>query len=249
VTGSTGVERRITLSGATNFRDIGGYETADGRQTRWRTVFRADGLSRLSDEDLEVVSALGITTVIDLRTSFELEQGRFPVEQVPVGFHHFPLLDEMPDPDRFKMVPGMLGHQYKEMARDAAGQISGALKVLVDEGSLPAVVHCTAGKDRTGVVVAVLLSLLGVPDETIVDDYVRSAEAMTQLRAKLIARYPEGRETIESADEMFAARPEYMWGLLEDLRAEYGSIGGYAEAAGIGHETVAELQGALLEPS
>lgn len=242
-------ERRIELGGATNFRDVGGYPAAGGRRTRWRAVFRADGLSRLTESDLEVMSDLGLRTVIDLRSSFELEQGRFPVDRVPVAFHHFPLLDELPNPERFVMVPGMLGVQYREMARDAAPQIASALRLLVMPGTLPAVIHCTAGKDRTGVLVAVLLSLLGVPDETVVEDYARSAANMTRLRAQLIARYPEGRETIENADEMFAARPEYMHDLLEDLRAEYATMNGYAAAAGVGPDVVESLRAALLEPA
>ncbi len=240
-------DRLISLEGAVNFRDIGGYRTADGRTTRWRRLFRADGLSRLTDADLDVLRQLGVCTVIDLRTSYEVDQGTFPVERMTVTFHHHPLLDELPDPERFTMTPGILATQYKRMARDAAGQIAGALTVLAAEDSLPAVVHCTAGKDRTGVLTAVLLSLLGVPDEVIVADYHRSADAMVALRAKLIERYPEGRDTISAADEMFAARPEYMAGLLEDLAAEYGTIAAYAEAAGVDAGTVARLQAVLLE--
>lgn len=240
-------DRRIVLDGAVNFRDVGGYRTADGRTTRWRRVFRADGLSRLSDADLQALDALGIRTVIDLRTTYEVEQGTFPTDRMPVAFHHHPFLDELPDPDRFALTPGMLADQYKRMARDAAGQVVRTLEVLAAGGSLPAVVHCTAGKDRTGVLVAVLLSLLGVPDDVVVEDYARSAEAMVALRAKLIQRYPEGRETIEGADEMFAAHPEYMVGLLEDLGAEYGSIAAYAEQAGVTADVIERLRAALLE--
>jgi protein-tyrosine phosphatase len=242
-------ERLIELGGATNFRDVGGYPTAEGRRTRWRALFRADGLSRLTDADLVVMADLGLRTVVDLRSSYELEQGRFPVERVPVAFHHFPLLDALPDPERFTLTPGMLGVQYREMVRDAAPQIASALRLLVLPGSLPAVIHCTAGKDRTGVLFAVLLSLLGVDDGTVVEDYARSSANMTRLRAQLIARYPEGRETIEAADEMFAARPEYIEDLLADLREEYGSITGYAAAAGVGPDVVDALRSALLEPA
>ena len=114
--------------GAVNFRDLGGYETGDGRRIRWRTLFRADGLSRLTQTDRAVIRQLGIATVIDLRTSVELEGGRFPVEEIPVGFHHFPLLDEMPDPERFKMAPGhagrpVPGHRPRRGAPDRPGPV------------------------------------------------------------------------------------------------------------------------------
>ncbi|HVX22976.1 MAG TPA: tyrosine-protein phosphatase [Acidimicrobiales bacterium] len=241
------VDRHIALEGAVNFRDLGGYETADGRRTRWRTLFRADGLSRLTDPDRAAVRQLGVATVIDLRTTAEVADGRFPVEDIPVGFHHLPLLDAMPDPDRFRMAPGMLGVQYLEMARDAAPQIARALTIVAERQSHPVVVHCAAGKDRTGVLVAVLLGLLGVPEQTIVDDYALSEQAMTALRRRLVERYPEGREVIEGADEMFSAAPANIASLLAALDADYGSVRGYGEAIGIGPETVAGLRDALLE--
>jgi protein-tyrosine phosphatase len=243
----TTLDRHIPLEGAVNFRDLGGYEAAGGRHLRWRTLFRADGLSRLTPTDRAAVRRLGIATVVDLRTSFELEGGRFPVDEIPVGFHHLPLLDEMPDPQRFEMAPGMLATQYQEIASDAAPQIARALAIVADRQAHPVIVHCTAGKDRTGVLVAVLLGLLGVPDEVIVHDYVLSAGAMAALRRKLIERYPEGREIIERADELFSAAPDNIRTLLDTLRRDHGSIEGYAAAAGAGPAVVDGLRQALLE--
>ncbi|HUA95973.1 MAG TPA: tyrosine-protein phosphatase, partial [Acidimicrobiales bacterium] len=161
----TTLDRHITLEGAVNFRDLGGYPAAGGRTIRWRTLFRADGLSRLTPTDRSVIRQLGIATVVDLRTSAEVERGRFPVEEIPVGFHHLPLLDEVPDPQRFEIAPGMLGAQYLEIARDAGRQIAQILSIIAERASHPVIVHCTAGKDRTGVLVAVLMALLGVDDE------------------------------------------------------------------------------------
>jgi len=204
---TTSNDRHVALDGAVNFRDIGGYATEDGRRVRWRTVYRADGLSRLSDDDRATITALGITTVVDLRTSAELEGGAFPVDQIPVRFLHLPLLDAVPDAERFEMVPGMLAAQYRDITRDAAPQIATALGILADPGAHPAVVHCTAGKDRTGVLVAILLGLLGVPDATIVEDYTLSAPAMVHLRSRLAGRYPEARSVIERANELFDAAP------------------------------------------
>ncbi len=239
-------DRHIALEGAVNFRDLGGYETADGHHIAWRTLFRADGLSRLTPPDRAVIRQLGIATVIDLRTSAELDAGRFPVEEIPVGFHHVPLLDTVPDPDAFELTPGMLAAQYETIARDAAPQIGRILGIVATQASHPVIVHCTAGKDRTGVLVAVLLGLLGVPDETIVEDYALSAGAMAALRRKLIERHPEGAEVIERADEVFSAAPANITNLLAVLRDRYGSIAAYGAVAGAGPEVVAGLRAALL---
>ena len=186
------VERMIVLEGAVNFRDLGGYEAGDGGRTRWRTLFRADGLGDLTESDLSVLRGFGIRTVIDLRSGSELERGRFDVEAHPATFHHLPFIDELPDAQDFDRRPGLLGSQYLEIVRDAGGQILAALEVLASPDALPAVFHCTAGKDRTGVLSAIVLSLLGVDEPTVVADYALSGEAMLRLRAKLIAEVPRG---------------------------------------------------------
>ena len=244
---TTAVERHIRLDESVNFRDLGGYETAEGKRLRWRTLFRADGLSRLTDNDRGIVRRLGVATVIDLRTTSELEGGRFPVEDIPVAFHHLPLLDELPDPDRFNLAPGMLSSSYRHMVDNAGPQIAEVLSILARPGAHPAIVHCTAGKDRTGVLIAVLLGLLGVSDDIIVEDYALSAMAMARLREKLTARYPDGRETIERANEMFSASPDNIRLLLGTLRERFGSLHGYAADIGVSPETVAGLRSELLE--
>ena len=242
------LDRMIALEGAVNFRDLGGYEAADGMQTRWRTLFRADGLGELTEADLSVLRALGIRTVIDLRSGSELERGRFDVEAHPVAFHHFPFIDELPDAQDFDRRPGLLGTQYLEIVRDAGGQILGALDVLAGPEALPAVFHCTAGKDRTGVLSAVVLSLLGVDEPTVVADYALSGAAMLRLRAKLIAKYPEGRETLENIDEVFSADPVQMEQLLDHIAQQYGSVAAYVDGLGAGPGLVGSLRAALLEP-
>jgi protein-tyrosine phosphatase len=242
------VERLIALQGAVNFRDLGGYAAGGGRHTRWRTLFRADGLGELTDADLSLLRALGIRTVIDLRSGQELERGRFDVDAHPVAFHHFPFIDELPDAEAFERRPGLLGVQYQEMLRDAGGQILAALQVLAEPGALPAVFHCTAGKDRTGVLSAIVLSLLGVDEPTVVADYALSGEAMERLRAKLILKYPDGRESIENLDEVFSADPAQMELLLDHLREHYGSVDEYVTGIGAGPGLIEGLRAGLLEP-
>jgi protein-tyrosine phosphatase len=243
------LDRMITLEGAVNFRDLGGYDAGGGTHTRWRTLFRADGLGELTEADLSVLRQIGIRTVIDLRSGSELERGRFDVEAHPVAFHHFPFIDELPDAQDFDRRPGLLGTQYLEIVRDAGSQIVAALEVLADPDALPAVFHCTAGKDRTGVLSAVLLSLLGVDEQTVVADYALSGAAMLRLRAKLIAKYPEGRETIENIDEVFSADPAQMEQLLDHIGEQYGSVSAYVEGLDASPGLVVRLRAALLEPT
>jgi protein-tyrosine phosphatase len=221
------LDRIITLEGAVNFRDLGGYATAG---------------------DLGVVRELGIRTVVDLRSGYEVEQGRFDVDAHPVAFHHFPFIDALPNADEWNMRPGLLGSQYKEMLDDAGPQIASALAVLAAPDARPAVFHCTAGKDRTGLLSAIVLSLLGVPEETVVADYALSGEAMERLRAKLMEKYPEGKEVIAGIDEIFSADPTNMVGLFEHLRTRYGSVPGYAARIGVSGDLLAALREALLEP-
>jgi protein-tyrosine phosphatase len=243
------MERLIALEGAVNFRDLGGYATLDGRRTRWRVLFRADGLSELSQTDFSVMRDLGIRTVVDLRSGHEVEQSRFDVEAHPVDFHHFPFIDQLPDVEQWDRRPGLLGAQYKEMLDDAAPQIIGALEVLTAPDSRPAVFHCTAGKDRTGLLSALVLSLLGVPEETVVADYALSGEAMERLRAKLIVKYPDSKDTISDIDEVFSANPANMVELFAYLRERYGSVTEYAGAVGVPDAVVARLREELLEPA
>jgi protein-tyrosine phosphatase len=243
---SPDVERIITLEGAVNFRDLGGYDTVDGQRTRWRVLFRADGLGELTEADFDVMRALSIRTVVDLRSDFEVEQSRFDVEAHPVAFHHFPFLHSLPRPDEFTMTPGLLGTQYTEMLDDAAPQIIGALSALAGDEAQPAVFHCTAGKDRTGLLAALVLSLLGVPDETVVADYALSGAAMQRLRAKLVLKYPDGADVIADSDEVFSANPANMEALFAHMRQRYGSVHEYAVAVGVPEAVIARLRAVML---
>jgi protein-tyrosine phosphatase len=242
-------ERLIALEGAVNFRDLGGYRAGGGMRTRWRVLFRADGLGDLTEADLDVLRSLGIRTVVDLRSGDELERGRYDVDAHPVAFHHFPIIERLPDPEEFDRRPGLLGSQYQEMLRDAGAQIVAALGVLADPDALPAVFHCSAGKDRTGVLSAMVLSLLGVDEEVVVADYALSGGAMTRLRAKLLLKYPDSRDVIENIDEVFSADPAQMELLLDHLREQHESAGAYVAAQGGAPELVERLRASLLEPA
>jgi len=239
--------RHILLEGAVNFRDIGGYPTSDGRTTAWNKIFRSDGLSELSDADLETIAKLGIRSVLDLRTTFEFDNGVFPTDKVAVALTHLPLMETVPDPESFKKVPGFLATTYVEMLEEAGDQVAQALRIVADPTNLPAIVHCTVGKDRTGVMVAVILSLLGVANETIVADYALSADAMDAVKARLIARFPDAEELInDHAAEILSAEGENMVFLLDTVAKKWGSMEDYVATIGIAHDELEQLRAALL---
>jgi hypothetical protein len=243
----TGFDRHIALEGAVNFRDLGGYAAADGRTVRWRSLFRADDLSNLSRPDRAVVRQLGIATVIDLRSRSEVDNGRFPLDEIPVGFHHLPLVTHLPSADQYRSSPDFLALHYQDIARDAGPQIALALSIVARRHAHPVIVHCLAGKDRTGIMMALILSLLGVPDETIVEDYALSAVAMDALKARMIANNPGARDFIEAVGEAaLNARPDNIVTLLAALRRQHGSVEAYAAANGAGPDVVAGLRDTLL---
>ena len=247
--GATGapIERHFALENVLNFRDVGGYETADGHRVRWRHLFRAGGLSDLSPADLVVLRELGIATVLDLRSTAEWESGRFPVHEIPVAFHHLPLVEEILDPTRYQIPKGMLAARYQEIAQTGASNIAQAISIVADPETHPIVVHCLAGKDRTGIVVAVVLALLGVDDETVAQDYALSNLAMAALRERAEAAGIPRLRSADISDEVFSANPSNIASLFAALRAAHGSIEDYVISAGVKPAAIESLRSALVE--
>ena len=245
------MQRRIELAGCFNFRDLGGYPAEGGLRVRWRRLFRSDGLHHLTPEDVErLLGALAIRRVVDLRSSAELEaEGRgLLASRSEADFHHVPLFDATSRSDAPQPAGLSLADRYFLMAEFACEPIARVLVALA-EAPGPAVYHCAAGKDRTGVISAVLLGLLGVPDEVIVADYAASQEKLDAIVGRLMAA--EGYQAMLSAlpPDTLHAEPETMIRLLERVRDEYGSMLGYARAIGVDEGQVARLRERLLEPA
>ena len=246
-------DRVITLDAVHNFRDLGGYPTADGRITRWRTLFRADGLYRLTAADLEIVRALGIRTVVDLRTHAELaERGTFPVDGHPVAFHHLPVIDLPWDPNDAPFPDGpaadVLLTMYLEMLDQGEARLAEALQILAIPEALPAVFHCAAGKDRTGILAALLLSALGVADDDVVADYALTGAAMDRMRVWLAVNSPVwAAKLAEQPSAFMAADPAAMRALLTLIRDVHGSTREYLMGIGVPSVALRSLEDALLE--
>jgi len=243
----------IELFAVHNFRDIGGYPTADGRQTVWRKVFRADGLYRLTPEDVEALRPFKLRTVIDLRTAEELdERGTFPVDQYDVEFHHLSIIDRTWDMNEALEWTGeqaeFLRSKYHLMLQQGGHYLGEALRILSDVESGPLVFHCAAGKDRTGLLAALLLSGLGVPDEIVIADYAMSELAGEKTRewAKVVS--PEFSERFATMPPvLMAAHPDSIKGLLSDICEAHGSIRNYCLTIGVEDQHWSALEEHLLE--
>jgi protein-tyrosine phosphatase len=232
-------DRIIPFASIYNFRDLGGYETADGRSVAWRRLFRSDDLSRLALHDADRFAGLGIRTVIDLRRPSELaEFGRVP-EFTGVD-HHYAHLVYPPwvAEEHVELTERIsyLAARYREMAAAGGEGIGLALRLIADADRAPAVVHCFVGMDRTGIVSALTLSLLGVPDETVAADYELSNAASPALQAALeIGPFP------------FPSSPApAMLAFLAGLRAEHGTIEAYVKGIGVTDEHITAMRAHLL---
>jgi protein-tyrosine phosphatase len=243
--------RLVALEAVHNFRDLGGYATADGRTTRWRILFRADGLYRLTPADVATLEPLGLRTVIDLRSATELdERGRFPVDVHPVIFHHLPIVDATwADVERpkYERDEDFLIWAYQEMLTVGAPRFAAAFEALAEPGALPAVFHCAAGKDRTGLLAALLLGSLGVSRDDIVADYALTVEGMARFRVWAAREWPEFIERMAALPAAFtAALPEAMRHILSDLCREHGTIRNYVRSIGVSNGTLSTLESVLL---
>ena len=240
-------ERRIGLSGPVNFRDLGGYDTVDGRQVRWRRLFRSDSLDPVTASDARVLTGeLGLLAVVDLRTNREVErEGRGGLADVALHYHHVPLIEDITDGDR--RLDRSLHELYVHMLADRADRISDALAAIASEvADHPTVFHCTAGKDRTGIVAALVLALLGVSDEDIVADYVLTQDVMPAMIERFPRRALRGSTGDRYPSPILRAEADTMRETLAVLTEDYGSAAGWAEAATVNPAIVRNLRAALL---
>jgi hypothetical protein len=241
-------ERAVAFGNVFNFRDLGGYRGADGATVRWGRVYRADDLARLTPAEYERFTALGIRTVVDLRRPNEIEEfGRAP-DLAGVAYHHVHLVHpkwEQVDFDNTTDRTAYVIERYQEMADVSAAGFGQALRLIADADRTPLVFHCIAGKDRTGILAALTLSLLGVDDGDVIEDYHLSevAEPAAWDRYTTVRR-PDLRGIIRPYEVSPRAA---MVGLLAYLRATHGSVAGYAASIGVTEEHIAAMRAHLLE--
>ena len=221
--------RRILLCGMENLRDLGGYPLAgrgSERFTRWGSLYRGDLPKQVTPADRQLLRELGITTVVDLRSKEEIERKPDPLAQeLGIRYLHCPLAGDgrVPAPDEVPL-------SYMEMA-DGTGQMAGALRAIA-EAPQAVLFHCTAGKDRTGVVAALLFWLAGVSEEDILADYIVSGPYLQQMLRAYCEAHPGA--------VICPPQSAYMSSFLRLFAQRYGTPQRYLEMLGIDAGKLAE---------
>lgn len=243
-------DRILRFEGAFNFRDLGGYLTRDGRTVKWRTLFRADAVHRLPDAELDQLAEIGLRTVIDLRTSNEVDEGHLHDPDRGINHVHLDVLGQVWKPrdlDETADAGEVLSDLYVQMLDIGAPALSRAFRTLANVDSLPAVFHCAAGKDRTGVLAAMILSSIGVEDHVIIADYAISGRNMSELIERLRRERPEALTAMSDQPSAYlAAPPEAMARLLDHVNLEYGSMTGYVKSIGVETDHIEALSRSVL---
>jgi protein-tyrosine phosphatase len=246
-------ERHLPLAGARNFRDLGGYCTADGRRVRWGRIFRSDQLAYLTDADLEYLAPIGLQAVCDLRATNERAElpDRLPSGAAALGMAVYEDLARAPLMNillfRRHKLGETLGLGYRLFLEQGAPSY-GRLLGLAAKGQ-PLVYHCSAGKDRAGIGTALLLGALGVPDETILADYSLSNLAFDHLYDSFVREDRLRRLGVPNhqVKVLFTVDPAWLEGLLAYLREQYGTLENYLiQKAGLDMQTIQQLRAQLL---
>ena len=254
--------RRLPLEGAHNFRDLGGYRTADGQQLRWGLLYRADSLSELDTEDLRYLQRLQLRQAVDFRSPAERaeEPDRLPEDvqitqrPITVGPHGANLRQMFSDAEALKNFDGT--HWMQEINRELVQKHTPVfrdwLHDLARSEATPQVFHCTAGKDRTGFAAAMLLTILGVPQETVMQDYLLSQVYGRQQRERMLRRVriiSLFRIDPQVLQPLMGVEASFLEAAFDEIETEYGTMDNYIEnGLGVDRDTRRLLRARFLEP-
>jgi len=257
-------ERILNLQGVSNFRDVGGITNKGGKKIKSGLLFRSAELSRLTAKDLELIKGLNVKTILDLRTTAERQSKLFPINNsdhmriisIPISdrekemtqkeFFHF-LISKGRKFDFGKYLQDI----YFKIAFERQDEINKAICHLSDKNNLPAIIHCTAGKDRTGLIVALIQLMLDVEIDNVLKDYLLSNELMEQQANRLIShiRFMSFfRITARQLKPLMEARENYLLDVLDEIHRRYNTVTDYLiENCKIDRSRLMALESIFLE--
>lgn len=241
--------RHLNLTGASNFRDLGGYPARDGRVVRWRQIFRSNHLGHLTAADIEVLRGLGVKSAFDFRGSEERAAAQCGVEEIVV--HSLPIEPTVVAALRARLASGapltsaaaldVMRDSYRNYVRHNTQNFRALFAHLLQDRA-PLVIHCTAGKDRTGFACALVLHALGVADDLISEDYLLTNRFYRRDPSASPDLPDEVRQALSSVETSFLAAA------FEVIRADYGNLESYlSDGLGLGMRERAKLEANYLD--
>ncbi|MBW2314473.1 MAG: tyrosine-protein phosphatase [Deltaproteobacteria bacterium] len=234
-------ERRLPLAGTDNFRDIGGYETEDQHIVRWGLLYRSNNLADLSADDLRYLNRLGVKLVCDFRSEPERlrDPNRAPAnastEELTIaveGVDPAALQERIRTGVRADQLELIMLNAYRAFVTHHSDQFATMFERILEQDNLPTIVHCTAGKDRTGFASAMILTALGVPEKTVYEDYMATNRYRADYKKwimRLVPIYSLFRTRGEAMAPLLDARRPYLEASFETIEAHYGSVDVYLE--------------------
>jgi protein-tyrosine phosphatase len=240
--------RHLAWEGCYNVRDLGGYPTRDGKTTRWGAVVRTDNLARLSGAGRASLVDYGVRSIIDLRRPDELEEYPNPFAEPAdhgIRYTNVSLVDPAKSaPENFTT----LANDYKRILDSFAPAMATIMRVIAEAPQGAILIHCMAGKDRTGMVAAILLDLAGVSREIIADDYALTEECLRPLNEEWLENGPGEREERARDLARFTPHAEVMSEVLLHLDERYGGVEPYLLQAGVSPLDIERIRLRLIDP-
>ena len=240
-------QRHWPLAGTYNLRDVGGYITQEGGMTRWRTFWRADALHKLTPAAQQALIDNGVRTIIDLRHDEELAAApNVFAESDQVTYHNLPLFAGA-SPSGNRTLPPDLEAIYLYVLDERQTAVKAVFDAMTTADAFPVLIHCTAGKDRTGVISALMLGLVGVDAETIAEDYALTVHYAEGLFVELRAAAAAAGRDLALFERYLESKPEAMINTLAYLEEKYGSVPAYLKQIGLTEGQIAGLRQQLLD--
>ena len=241
--------RHLNLAGASNFRDLGGYPAKDGRTVRWRQIFRSNHLGHLTEADIELLRGLGLKSAFDFRGTEERAAAMCGLTEIAV--HSLPIEPTVVAALRARLAGGaplasadaldVMRDSYRNYVRYNTPSFRALFAHLLEDRA-PLVIHCTAGKDRTGFACALILHALGVPDDLIAEDYLLTNRFYRRDPSASSDLPEEARQVLASVEASFLAAA------FDAIRADYGDLESYlSDGLGLGAQERARLEARYLE--